>query len=260
MSEVKQALIGLGKRIADARSTAGMTRKDLAEKIGVAPSTITRYERGEFDRISTPVIKAIERAVGAHLLAPDDSSSDQEAINDLKKGYLWATGEKIRFIRMRRGMSLDALARLSGYSSENARSAMQKIEMGKVDLTLTRCIAIANALEVTPAYLAGWTHEEEETGMNEETIRNRERFGRRLTAYLQQAGIRQSELADKMDVSTATTSDWCNGKKFPTITNFRKLASVLRVPVETVFSWAVPEIEERLSGAERSPQYEDDLR
>ena len=192
---------------------------------------------------------------------PVDSSSGQEAVNNAKKGYLWATGEKIRFIRMRRGMSLDTLARLSGYSSENARSAMQKIEMGKVDLTLTRCIAIANALDVTPEYLAGWSSEDEEDEMNnEETIRNRERFGRCLAKHLADIGLSQTEFAKRMNVSTATVSDWCNGKKYPRIPHLQKMALVFNIPAAKVWGWVTEELEQRNLSAERSPRYEDDLR
>ena len=54
----------IGKRITEARTKAGLSGKELAEKIGVAASTITRYEKGTFAKIKLPVIEAIARELG----------------------------------------------------------------------------------------------------------------------------------------------------------------------------------------------------
>ncbi|WP_051201297.1 helix-turn-helix domain-containing protein [Acidaminococcus intestini] len=53
----------IGKRITEARENIGITRKELAEKVGVAASTITRYEKGNIENIKLPVIEAISRAL-----------------------------------------------------------------------------------------------------------------------------------------------------------------------------------------------------
>lgn len=53
----------IGKRITEARENFGITRKELAEKVGVAASTITRYEKGTIENIKMPVIEAISRAL-----------------------------------------------------------------------------------------------------------------------------------------------------------------------------------------------------
>lgn len=51
----------IGLRIAGARRDAGMTAKELARRVQVAASTITRYEKGEIDNIKMPVISEIAR-------------------------------------------------------------------------------------------------------------------------------------------------------------------------------------------------------
>ena len=51
----------IGLRIANARRDAGMTAKELAQRVQVAASTITRYEKGEIDNIKMPVISEIAR-------------------------------------------------------------------------------------------------------------------------------------------------------------------------------------------------------
>lgn len=53
----------IGSRIKSRRLQLDLTLKELAEKIGVAPSTIQRYESGTFDRIKLPVILQIADAL-----------------------------------------------------------------------------------------------------------------------------------------------------------------------------------------------------
>lgn len=50
-------------------------------------------------------------------------------------------------------MSQDELAKKLGYKS---RSSINKIELGKSDITQHKVVAFANALQTTPAYLMGW--------------------------------------------------------------------------------------------------------
>lgn len=61
-------------------------------------------------------------------------------------------GEKIREARLARGMSQDTLARRVGYKS---RGSINKIELGKTDVTRTKLAAIAEALRVSPTWLLG---------------------------------------------------------------------------------------------------------
>lgn len=51
----------IGKRIAASREVKGITRKELASLIHVAASTISRYEKGEINKIKLPIIEAIAR-------------------------------------------------------------------------------------------------------------------------------------------------------------------------------------------------------
>lgn len=67
--------------------------------------------------------------------------------------------ERIKETRTRKGMSQTDLAKLAGYTD---RSSIAKIEAGAVDLTQSKVVAIANALNVTPSYLLGWTDNAQE--------------------------------------------------------------------------------------------------
>jgi transcriptional regulator with XRE-family HTH domain len=56
----------LGRRVAELRKAAKLTQEQLAEKVGVAPETISRLERGA----SVPSLRSLERiaaAVGVQL-------------------------------------------------------------------------------------------------------------------------------------------------------------------------------------------------
>ncbi len=73
--------------------------------------------------------------------------------------------DKIKQRRLELNMSQDELARKLGYKS---RSTVNKIEAGINDITQTKIMAFAKALDTTPAYLMGW--EDEENNNEEDTI------------------------------------------------------------------------------------------
>ena len=58
--------IEIGIRIAERRSALGLTMDDVAQKIGVAKSTIQRYEKGQIQKIKLPVIESIASALGVN--------------------------------------------------------------------------------------------------------------------------------------------------------------------------------------------------
>lgn len=60
------------------------------------------------------------------------------------------THENIARLREKLGLSQEALAEMVGYRD---RSSIAKVEAGKVDLSLSKIAAFANALNVTPAQL-----------------------------------------------------------------------------------------------------------
>lgn len=49
----------MGERIRQRRLALGLTQSDVAHEIGVATSTIQRYEKGAFEKIKLPVIEAV---------------------------------------------------------------------------------------------------------------------------------------------------------------------------------------------------------
>lgn len=53
----------IGRRIENRRKELGLTLDDVAQEIGVAKSTIQRYEKGTIEKIKLPVIEAIARVI-----------------------------------------------------------------------------------------------------------------------------------------------------------------------------------------------------
>lgn len=67
--------------------------------------------------------------------------------------------EKIKERRKKLGLTQEELAAKLHYTSG---STIAKIEVGKIDLTQTKIVEFAKALETTPSYLMGWEDEEKE--------------------------------------------------------------------------------------------------
>lgn len=56
----------IGRRIENRRKELGFTLDDIAQEIGVAKSTIQRYEKGTIEKIKLPVIEAIARVISVN--------------------------------------------------------------------------------------------------------------------------------------------------------------------------------------------------
>lgn len=66
-------------------------------------------------------------------------------------------GSRIRQKRLDLNLTQEELAKRCGYTS---RSSINKIELGLVDLPQSKIATIAKVLNVQPAYLVGWTDDE----------------------------------------------------------------------------------------------------
>jgi transcriptional regulator with XRE-family HTH domain len=76
-------------------------------------------------------------------------------------------GNRIKQRREELHLSQEELAKKLGYKS---RSTINKIELGKNDITQHKIVAFANALQTTPAYLMGWDDIDEETEIKNDTL------------------------------------------------------------------------------------------
>jgi transcriptional regulator with XRE-family HTH domain len=76
-------------------------------------------------------------------------------------------GDNILYMRKRLGMTQEELATRMGYKS---KSTINKIELGINDIPQSKIVRFAEVLGTTPAYLMGWTEDnnnEEKTSPEE---------------------------------------------------------------------------------------------
>ena len=65
-------------------------------------------------------------------------------------------------------------------------------------------------------------------------------FSRNLKFYLDDRKKKQSDLCRYMKVSSATVSDWCNGKKMPQTKRIGDIAKWLSIQVTDLFNDSLP--------------------
>lgn len=71
----------IGLRIEQRRKEMGFTLDDVAQEIGVAKSTVQRYEKGTIEKIKLPVLEAIARVLKVNPSWLCFKSDDMEPIN-----------------------------------------------------------------------------------------------------------------------------------------------------------------------------------
>lgn len=62
----------------------------------------------------------------------------------------------------------------------------------------------------------------------------REIFVKNLHYLMEAKGISQADICRELDVSSATVSDWCSGKKYPRVDKMQRLADLLGVLFSTL--------------------------
>lgn len=152
----------LGKRIAALRKEKGMTQEELAEKLGVSPQAVSKWENGQ----SCPDISLLPRlaaifGVTTDLLLTGEQETmppvqmlppeKRKDINDMMLRILVesADGDKVRVnlpmalvqVAMDMGMELPQV---------NGNDALKNIDLGKI-LELVRHGAIGNLVEIESA-------------------------------------------------------------------------------------------------------------
>jgi transcriptional regulator with XRE-family HTH domain len=94
---------------------------------------------------------------------------------------IWAT--RIRQRREELGMTQDELSKKVGYGS---RTTIAKIESGDRDLTQSKIMAFAKALDVAPGYILGWDKDADPTSDTPEGLQARLRLFQALSPERQQ--------------------------------------------------------------------------
>jgi transcriptional regulator with XRE-family HTH domain len=62
----------------------------------------------------------------------------------------------------------------------------------------------------------------------------KEIFAKNLRFLMEARGITQADICRELNVSSATASDWCSGKKYPRVDAMQRLADLLGVRFSTL--------------------------
>lgn len=79
--------------------------------------------------------------------------------NEERKEFLSVFGKRVKALRLEAGMTLEEVAIQMGYTTENSRSSVQKIEAGKSDLPASKIYRLSTIFKVPIGYLMGWYDE-----------------------------------------------------------------------------------------------------
>lgn len=135
----------VGSRIETRRKELGLTLDDIAQEIGVARSTVQRYEKGTIEKIKLPVIEAIAR-----ILSVDPAwlcgKTDEMNTKPLQK-----LCENLKNARKQKGLTQSQMADLIGVQ----RSVISRYESGLIEPSVTQIERMADALGVSLENLLG---------------------------------------------------------------------------------------------------------
>ncbi|MBR2929379.1 MAG: helix-turn-helix domain-containing protein [Oscillospiraceae bacterium] len=151
----------IGRRIEHRRKELNLTLKDVADRAGVSLSTISRYERGEFDRIKLPVVVAIANALHVshdYIVCKCDAPVYLSVPNDPLLNYLPALSvkeanniaQRIRSRREELGLTIDEVAKRIHLPP----ATITKLEHGQFDRLDPNAVhALARVLATSYDYL-----------------------------------------------------------------------------------------------------------
>lgn len=136
---------------------SGKSKKEISESIPIPYTTLVDWTNGN----KFPRADGIEKLANyfkilkSDLLEEKPLHDDEVIINISDKNL----GERVRLRREELNLSQEELAKRMKYKS---RSSINKIELGINDISQSKIALLAEALQVTPAYIMGWDENDEQ--------------------------------------------------------------------------------------------------
>jgi len=191
----------LGKKIREFRKERGITLTELAGQLKISPSYLSAIER-EIRKPSISMLKKIGEALNV---------SVSYLVGDIDDAV---TGEKLRFMRESRGLSIEELAEISDLEP----ATLEKFEAGQAIPDMEDMRKLSEALNVTIRYFL-----DQSEGMDT--------LGSRLRRMRQKQGLTISALADRAGVSPGLLSQIENGQTTPLLDTLGQIARALNTSV-----------------------------
>jgi transcriptional regulator with XRE-family HTH domain len=201
-----------------ARLDAGLTMTQLARKLGVVPSTVSRWENG----LRTPpphlrpglatALRTTPSQLAGMLAGSPPRRSDGVRLPGLGR------------LRRERGLTQAAFRASVGIGS----TAAGAWERGRVRVPADRLATVARALGMDEATVVAIARRPPPEGPAE----------RRLTVLRRASGVSQEELAHHVGTSVRTIKHWEAGTRPVPLAAVRPMAHCLRRPLRTVLAAA----------------------
>lgn len=209
----------------DVKRCGGSMPQEYIEKIAALLSTTPEYLCDETDDPEIPPHPDARRVrripVSGNVAAgvPIDAIEDYEEMRDDDASKYGTIYERIRELRLSRGMSQHELAKKVGYEG---RSAISKVESGERDISQSMIQKYADALGVTPIYLLNGSAQEA-----------REVYAmQKLIEVRKSRGLTQKDIADAIGVSRQAYANYEAGNREPDLKNLLKIAEYLGVSTD----------------------------
>lgn len=193
--------MGIGAIIRDYRKQRGLTLKELSEQIGVSSSFLSAVER----EIKKPSVALVKRISDVLSISPTYL---------LGMGTEKIHGDKLRFIRKGRSMSVAELSELTGIPAED----IEAYEAGNREPDLDTLEQLADALGVTVRFFF-------EKSADSFSIGNRIRVER------EKKGLTRAQLAASAGISPAMVSQLESNQAEPSLDTLESISQALGVSI-----------------------------
>lgn len=206
----------LANRIRTFRIERGLTLEQLAENTGLSASYISTIERG----LKKPSISVLKRIAESLHVSPALLVQDEDQA---------FTGDRLRFLREGRGLSIEELAEIS----ELSPTLLNSLEASEIRPDFEQIERLAEALNFTVSFFM-------------EKNNYQTNIGPRLRQLREAQGHTVASLADKAGVSNGLISQMENNYTIPSLDTLERLADTLGTTIH-YFLLEHEEIENLLS-------------
>ena len=208
-----------GERLAYTRKEKGLTRKQLAELIGVKPNTVSCWVMGR-----QPGVSIIQKIIKALDVSEDWFENDDNFKNPNFKPVKKVTnfGYRLAYTRKRKGLMQKQLAELIGVKP----CIVSSWETDVIYPSVSMMQKIIRALDVSEDWLENDINFK---GQDMKPVKKLTNFGHRLAYTRKKKGLMQKQLAELIGVKPCTVSGWENSVHIPNSSMIRKITKALEI-------------------------------
>ena len=140
-------------------------------------------------------------------------------------------GDRIKQRIIELGMSQQELATAMWYTS---KSTINKIELGKNDVSQSKVVKFSKVLNTTPSYLMDWDLDDENNDVSDYSKENNEyiEIGQRIKKCRLNLNKSQLDLASSLGIERSTLQKYEAGKRAIPITVLKELSIIFSVSID----------------------------